>query len=356
MVVGTSRGLSRKRRAVRCLVDVLCGRTPAQDNCRNRSERGWTVVVACVHQSHPRASIDTRHVKGRIQEVALLAHASPSFSPFRARLIRSLRSPPVDMACTTRTVECHTAAAGSSTLPSVSSRHACGTDASGRCHARNRAEGNSEEESKGKRGKCVGRDAGPRASIIPTSCVLFSPRARCLPFPLPHCTMGARAYSFGCFSFRCRSDFTRDSSRGQNTFPISGSPWADGSLNASASADTSRSEMPWWCFGTFERSIWSGVEYLYDNDIAHRDLKYVSPAIWVQCVALDRPRNILFRTKDPSSDIVVTDFDPLRDTTLEFHRDSQDNSPIILAAQSIMHEGSRYGKTRSDRGDRSKNI
>ncbi|KAJ8593171.1 Pkinase-domain-containing protein, partial [Rhizopogon salebrosus TDB-379] len=41
------------------------------------------------------------------------------------------------------------------------------------------------------------------------------------------------------------------------------------------------------------RSILSGVKYLHENDIVHRNLK---------------PENILYRTNDPDSDIVITDF------------------------------------------------
>ena len=59
-------------------------------------------------------------------------------------------------------------------------------------------------------------------------------------------------------------------------------------------------------------SVSSGVKYLHDHDIVHRDLRFVAlplceifgPDKWPG----DRPENILFRTKDPSSDIVIADF------------------------------------------------
>src|SRR6266850_1949358 len=41
---------------------------------------------------------------------------------------------------------------------------------------------------------------------------------------------------------------------------------------------------------------------------------------------------------------------PLRDTTLELHRNGQNNSPVVLS--STVHKGSRRGQTRSDHGDR----
>jgi hypothetical protein len=72
---------------------------------------------------------------------------------------------------------------------------------------------------------------------------LMSPRAIYLP-----------SFLTPCF-FRCKSDFTTGSSRGQDTTAILSSPWAERSLNASASADTSQCEMPWRCFGPFGRFI-----------------------------------------------------------------------------------------------------
>jgi hypothetical protein len=78
-----------------------------------------------------------------------------------------------------------------------------------------------------------------------------SPRAIYLPPPSLH-HASARAYSLGGFPCR-RSSFTSVSSCYQNTTSVSSSPWAESSLNASASVDTSQSEMPWRWFGTFER-------------------------------------------------------------------------------------------------------
>jgi hypothetical protein len=60
---------------------------------------------------------------------------------------------------------------------------------------------------------------------------LMSPRAIYLP---PFLTP--------CF-FRCKSNPTSGSSRGQDTTSVLSSPWAESSLTASASADTSQSEM-----------------------------------------------------------------------------------------------------------------
>jgi calcium/calmodulin-dependent protein kinase I len=61
----------------------------------------------------------------------------------------------------------------------------------------------------------------------------------------------------------------------------------------------------------------SGMKYLHDHDIVHRVLKYVgSPSFFISLCGIfgsdewpvDRPENILFRTKGPSSDIVIADF------------------------------------------------
>jgi calcium/calmodulin-dependent protein kinase I len=59
------------------------------------------------------------------------------------------------------------------------------------------------------------------------------------------------------------------------------------------------------------RSILSGVQYLHEHDIVHRDLKWVSCAVSNRYLAMTsclRPENILYRTRDPDSDIVIADF------------------------------------------------
>ena len=58
------------------------------------------------------------------------------------------------------------------------------------------------------------------------------------------------------------------------------------------------------------RSIFSGVAYLHEHDIVHRDLKFVRFfRIGLELILwMCRPQNILFRTKDEKSDIVIVDF------------------------------------------------
>jgi len=65
----------------------------------------------------------------------------------------------------------------------------------------------------------------------------------------------------------------------------------------------------------------SDMKYLQDNDVVHRGLRYFAPPPWLFSIQLpifdeifgsnpwlvNRPEIILFRTKDPSSDIVMAD-------------------------------------------------
>ena len=51
------------------------------------------------------------------------------------------------------------------------------------------------------------------------------------------------------------------------------------------------------------------MKYLHDHDIVHRDLKCVLFLSMTGLINLwFRPENILYRTKDPSSDVVIVDF------------------------------------------------
>jgi hypothetical protein len=55
-------------------------------------------------------------------------------------------------------------------------------------------------------------------------------------------------------------------------------------------------------FRVFPSSVVSGVKYPNDYGIVHQDRQYVAPPNpW----PVNRPENILFRTKDPSPDIVL---------------------------------------------------
>jgi hypothetical protein len=139
----------------------------------------------------------------------------------------------------------------------------------------------------------VERNAGPPGPRPSQRRAFGFPPTCSTPVPLA-ITRARRHLCLTCSFFPRRSNSMNGSSPGQNTTSLSSSPSAESSSSGSASAAISRSEMPSPCFGTSaspsvpharlknndcyffpSSSVLSGVTYLHDHDVVHRDLKYV---------------------------------------------------------------------------------